>query len=113
MSARPFFTIAIPSKNRADRLRQAVRSVLEQTFEDFEVIVCDNSDDAEAAGTAAVAREISDPRLTYIRTTGRLSMPDNWERALADARGEYVGILTDRSVFYPDALERIHRDIET
>ena len=112
MSRRPFFSVAIPSKNRADRLRQSVRSVLEQTWTDLEVIICDNSDDAEAAGTAAVARQFDDPRVTYVRTSGQLSMPDNWERAIAGARGEYVGILTDRSVYYPHTLERVKAEID-
>lgn len=43
--SRPFFTVAIPTKNRVDRLRNAIRSVREQTFADFELIVCDNCDD--------------------------------------------------------------------
>jgi glycosyltransferase involved in cell wall biosynthesis len=112
MSARPFFTVAVPSKNRPEQLRLAARSVLAQTFPDLELIVCDNSDEAEAAATEAVVRELSDPRVVYVRTSGRLSMPDNWERAVADARGEYVGILTDRSVYYPHILERAHREIQ-
>jgi len=113
MSARPFFSVVIPSKNRADRLRQAVRSVREQTFQDFELVICDNSDAAEAVDSAAVARETNDSRVRYIRTNGRLSMPDNWEHAVAAARGEYVGVLTDRSVYHPHALERAHREIST
>lgn len=108
--SRPFFTIAIPTKNRPDRLRNAIRSVLSQTFSDLELIVCDNSD--EAADTAAIVREFDDPRLHYIRTSGRLSMPDNWERSIADARGEFVGILTDRSVFRRDALQIVHFEID-
>lgn len=111
MSGTPFFTVAIPSKNRPELLRQAARSVLAQTFPDFELVVCDNSDASEAAATEAVVRELGDRRIAYVRTSGRLSMPDNWERAVADARGAYVGILTDRSVYHPHALERAHREI--
>lgn len=112
MSA-PFFSIAIPSKNRPDRLEQAVRSVLDQTIQDFEIVVCDNSDEREAEATAAAVRAIGDSRIVYVRTSGRLSMPDNWEHAISHARGSYVGILTDRSVFLPFALERARREIET
>ncbi|HLG55061.1 MAG TPA: glycosyltransferase family 2 protein [Vicinamibacterales bacterium] len=110
--SRPFFTIAIPTKNRVDRLRNAVRGVLEQTFTDFEVIICDNSDDAISPATAAIAVETEDPRVRYVRTSGTLSMPDNWERSIADARGEYVTILTDRSVYRRDALSLIHAEID-
>jgi len=110
--SRPFFTICIPTKNRFDRVRNAVRSVLEQTFSDLEVIVCDNSDEAEAAGTAAVTREANDSRVRYVRTNGKLSMPDNWEYAIAHAEGEYVGVLTDRSVYRRDALSLVHAEIQ-
>jgi glycosyltransferase involved in cell wall biosynthesis len=102
----PFFTIAVPTKNRPERVRDAVRSVLDQTFGDVEVIVCDNSDEH------APAARFDDPRVRHVRTDGTLSMPDNWDRAIADARGEYVGILTDRSVFRRDALETVRREIE-
>ena len=112
MSA-PFFTIAIPTKNRPERVGNAVRSLVEQTFGDLEVIVCDNSDEAESEHTAAIVDGFDDPRVRYVRTNGRLSMPDNWDHAIAEARGEYVGILTDRSVFRRDALEVVHREIES
>ncbi|MBA2556286.1 MAG: glycosyltransferase family 2 protein, partial [Chloroflexi bacterium] len=110
--SRPFFTIAIPSKNRPDRVRDALRSLVEQTFADVEIVVCDNSDEQEADQTAAVVGEFDDLRVRYVRTNGRLSMPDNWERAIEDAGGEYVGILTDRSVLRRDALEVAHREID-
>lgn len=112
MSA-PFFTIAIPTKNRPDRVGNSVKSLVDQSFGDLEVIVCDNSDPAESEQTAAVVARFDDPRVRYVRTNGQLSMPDNWEHAIADARGEYVGILTDRSVFRRDAMELAHREIES
>jgi len=108
----PFFTVAVPTKNRPDRVRNAIASVLAQTFVELEVVVCDNSDPAQAEETEAVVRDFDDPRVRYVRTSGRLSMPDNWERSIADARGEYVGILTDRSVFREGALEVVRREIE-
>jgi hypothetical protein len=86
--------------------------VLAQTVQDFEIVVCDNSDECEAAATAAAVQAIGDARIVYVRTNGQLSMPDNWEHAIAHARGRYVGILTDRSVFMPFALERARREID-
>src|SRR5438552_10908270 len=112
MSNTPFFTIAIPTKNRPDHLENALRSVLCQTFGDLEVIVCDNSDEGMASEPADRVGKTVDPRIRYIRTNGKLSMPDNWETALGDARGEYVGVLTDRSVFRRNALEIAHSEIE-
>jgi glycosyltransferase involved in cell wall biosynthesis len=111
MSRSPFFTIAIPTKNRTDQLRNAVRSVREQTCDDLEIIVCDNSDEPYAPAVAKIVAESEDPRVRYVRTSGKLSMPDNWEHAVATARGEYVGILTDRSVYRRDALRLADQEI--
>jgi hypothetical protein len=111
MSA-PFFTIAIPTKNRPDRIGNAVKSVLDQTFKDFELVVCDNSDEREANLTRAIVDDFSDPRIRYIRTSGQLSMADNWDAAIADGYGKYVGILTDRSVYRRDALRIARSEIE-
>jgi hypothetical protein len=109
----PFFTIAIPTKNRPQRVAEAVKSVLYQTFADLEVVVCDNSDDEYSPRTAESVHAFADPRLRYVRTNGRLSMPDNWETAVSEARGEFVGILTDRSVFRRNALQTVHSEIES
>jgi hypothetical protein len=107
----PFFTVAIPTKDRPDRVALAVRSVLDQTFTDVEVVVCDNSDAARAAETSAIVSAFADERVRYERTSGDLSMPDNWEHAIGCARGEYAGILTDRSVFRRDALAVVRDEI--
>jgi len=108
----PFFSIVIPTKNRPDRLTNTIRSVLAQRFTDFEIVACDNSDQAESVETAQAVQDLDDPRIRYVRTSGQLSMPDNWERAVAEASGQFVGILTDRSVFRRDALQVISTEIE-
>jgi hypothetical protein len=104
----PFFSVVIPTKNRSFLVGDAVRSVLRQTFPEFEVVVCDN-DDTDA--TTRILGEIKDARLRHIRTGG-LTMPDNWERAVRAARGEYICVLEDKQVFKRRALERIHREIQ-
>jgi hypothetical protein len=109
----PYFSIAIPTKNRPEQLADSIRSVLEQSFGDVEIVVCDNSDEVETARTAEVVDGFADPRVRYVRADGTLSMPDNWERAVGEARGEFVGVLTDRSVFRHKALETIHGEIES
>lgn len=107
----PFFTVAIPTKNRPDHLDNAIRSVLQQNFQDFEIIVSDNSDEAVSGRAAELVAAFEDERIRYVRASGQLSMPDNWENAIAEARGEFVGILTDRSVFRRDALDTVHAEI--
>ncbi len=102
----PFFSIVIPTKNRPALLRDAILSVLEQDFSDFELIVSDNFNDAQ---TAKVIQEFSDrPELVSVRTSKELHMPEHWEFATRIARGRYVLVLPDRRVVHQGTLRFLH-----
>ena len=60
----PKVSVVIPTHNRHEFLRSAISSVLDQTFQDFEVIVVD---DASKDETPAVVSRFSDIRVKYIR----------------------------------------------
>ncbi|MBU0485002.1 MAG: glycosyltransferase family 2 protein [Proteobacteria bacterium] len=100
---KPFFSVLIPTKNRAHIVGYAIQSVLNQSFTDFEIIVVDN-DDSET--TRSAVQKFSDPRVKYFRTSG-LNMCENWEYALVQAQGEYVTVLEDKQAYYRFALEKI------
>jgi glycosyltransferase involved in cell wall biosynthesis len=104
----PFFSLVIPTKNRANLLRHALESLREQTFSEFEIIVADN-DDTDA--TAQVIREFPDCRLMHVRT-GNLSMPDNWEAGFVRASGEYICMLEDKQALKRRSLERLFKAVE-
>lgn len=109
MIGQPFFSVVLPTKDRPALLRDAIRSVLCQNFEDYELIVSDNFN-------AARTRQVIDlflgnPRLRYFRTEAELPMPSHWEFATTQARGRYILILTDRSVLKQHALRKIHHAI--
>ncbi|WP_449245240.1 glycosyltransferase family 2 protein, partial [Desulfobacca acetoxidans] len=103
----PFFSVIIPTKNRSDLISNAIKSILNQSFNNYEIIITDN-DDTES--TYNVISKFSDPKIKYFRT-GNLSMPDNWEYALQFVSGEYITVLTDRCVFKPRSLEIIYDEI--
>jgi hypothetical protein len=104
----PFFSICLPTKNRAWLLHTAITSVLRQTFTDFEIVVTDNDDGDDTAGALA---KFDDPRIRHVRTGG-LSMPDNWEAAAAAADGKFVCFLEDKQTYKFDSLERVHALIQ-
>lgn len=104
----PFFSIMLPTKNRASLLAPAIQSVLKQSFKDYELIICDNDDDENK--TKEVVESFNDERIHYIRT-GHFSMQDNWNRALDGCVGKYVIAIEDKMVLYPWALRKIHEQI--
>jgi glycosyltransferase involved in cell wall biosynthesis len=99
----PFFSIVIPTFNRSDLFPYAVRSILKQTFDDFEIIVCDNfSDDA----TPEAAKQFTDSRFKYVQTPRHFVIADSWEFARSHATGELILMLSDDDALVTTALER-------
>ena len=105
----PFFSIVIPTRNRPKLFREALQSALLQNFDDFEVVVSNNSSDEDTPAIIEAFRD--NPHLSIFRPDENLSMPDHWEFATQKARGLYVLVLTDRSVLKQHALRTIHAAI--
>ena len=76
--------------NGGSYLRECIESVLSQQIADMEVLVGDNASDDD---TSAIATSFQDPRLRLIRYEERLEMCANWNRLLAEARGEWIKLL--------------------
>jgi len=101
----PLLRVVIPVYNRCACVHEALRSVLDQTFTDFEVLV---ADDGSSDGTAQVVEEYSalDSRIRLIRL-------QHWGAASArnaavEAAGEhkYVAFLDSDDIWFPTHLER-------
>lgn len=98
----PQVSVIIPTYNRSWGLTRAVRSVLEQSFEDFElIIVDDNSPD----DTEEVAQSFSDLRIHYFRQPQNVGIVNNLETGLQIASGEFVTFLMDDDFYQKDFLE--------
>jgi len=99
----PFFSIILPSYNRADMLRAAVRSVLAQTCRDYECFVVDDGSTDE---TPLVLQEFAgQPRLHVQRfpDNRRQHARRNW--ALAQAKGEFIAFLDSDDIWLPGRLD--------
>lgn len=110
MSRESFFSIVIPTRNRGRLLRNALQSALRQDFEDYEIIVSDNCSEDD---TGRVVEELRTSRVRYVRVDRPLSMPDHWELALDQARGEYVTFLCDDDALTAGALRRVAEAVST
>jgi len=96
----PTFSIVIPTRARADTLQHTLKTVLNQTFTDIEVIVHESGADP---ATAKLLAGISDPRLRFWSTGEPVPMTENWERALDHVRGDYVMYVGDDDGLLPDS----------
>ena len=107
---KPFISVIIPTRERADTLLFAIKTALDQNSDDYEVIVSDNfSQD----NTKEVVESFSDPRLVYVNSGRRLSMCDNYEFGLEHARGEYIIFIGDDDAIMPGAIDKLHLTIKS
>jgi hypothetical protein len=98
----PKFSVLLPTRNRSHVVHHAIKSVLDQTRPDLELIISDNSSNDD---TLKVVQGINDERIKYHRTDRVLAMPDNFDNALAHSRGEWITLLPDDCVLSTRALE--------
>lgn len=101
---RPRFSVVIPTRNRADTLRSSLATCIDQNFDDYEIVVCDNGEGAEAE---QVVRAAASARVRYLAPTRPLAMSANWERAVSEAQGEYITVLGDDDGLMPYALAEL------
>ena len=99
----PTVSVIIPAYNRAHVVDQAINSVLQQIYQDFEIIVVD---DASTDNTEDVVKGFGDPRIHYLRQQQNRGAP--WARNLGAevARGEYLAFLDSDDLWYPEFLKR-------
>jgi len=88
MSATPKISVIICAYNRANLLPIAIESVLVQSFADFELIILD---DASKEDIKSVIPD--DSRIRYMRNEKNRGIAKSRNRALDEARGEFVAIL--------------------
>jgi glycosyltransferase involved in cell wall biosynthesis len=99
----PAVSIILPTFNRLQFLPAAVASVLEQTFQDWELLI---ADDGSGADTRAYLHTLHDPprvRVLWLSHTGRPAVVRN--AALRGARGEYVAFLDSDDLWLPEKLQ--------
>ena len=98
----PKISCIITTFNRCAFLQQAVESVLSQDFDDFELLILDNS---SSDGTDEYAATLSDHRIQYVRHD-EMGISEQRNMGIEIATGEFVAFLDDDDVWLPSKLSR-------
>lgn len=99
------FSLIIPTRNRQEYVKWAVKAALEHKSDCYEVIVVDNSDDKNLI-FESLDYFINDKRLSVIHSPEVIiSMSDNWERGVQASTGEWVTIIGDDDLCDPSIID--------
>lgn len=97
------FSIVIPTRNRLALVKDAVDSVVRQSYANWEVIVFDNGSD-EPVGE--YVDSLADSRIRYERSREFLPVTDSWNTAIDFATGDYVMLIGDDDGLTPGYFDR-------
>ena len=105
----PTVSVVIPTYNRAHLLGRAIQSVLDQTYQDFELIVVD---DGSTDNTEGIVNGFGDHRIRYIRHKENRGAAAARNTGIEAARGEYIAFQDSDDEWLPDKLEKQIRVFE-
>jgi glycosyltransferase involved in cell wall biosynthesis len=112
----PLVTVAMSVLNASATVELALRSILTQTYKNWELIVVD---DGSTDGTREILSQTQDSRIRFIQdSSGNIGLAARLNQCVRLARGRYVARMDADDVAYPQRLERQvqfledHRDID-
>lgn len=106
----PFFSVVLPVYNRAALVGRAVRSVLDQTETDWELLVVD---DASTDETPEVLGQFEDPRIRILRNARNLERSASRNRGIGEALGSYICFLDSDDYYLPQHLATLRERIRS
>jgi L-malate glycosyltransferase len=101
MTTSPKVTVLIPLYNAERYLAEALASILEQTFTDFELLVID---DGSTDTSVAIVRSFGDPRIRLVSNAANLGVTITLNRGIDLARGEYIARMDSDDICLPNRL---------
>lgn len=87
MRKKPYFSIVIPTYNRANDLKFAIYCILRQSFTDYEIVICDNN---SQDNTRDIVKAYDDYRIRYVRNKTNIGDKGNYQKAISLAKGRYI-----------------------
>lgn len=101
----PRISVLVPLYNtQEEHLREAIESILNQSFPDFELLLLNDSPDNTRLGE--IVAEYRDPRIRYMVNERNMGITPSRNKLLELARGEYIAVMDHDDISLPERLER-------
>jgi glycosyltransferase involved in cell wall biosynthesis len=98
----PSVSVIIPSYNHERFVAECINSVLNQTFQDFEIII---TDDASTDRTVEIIERFDDPRIKLFKHSKNQGVSVAANNCIRHASGKYISWLSTDDAWYPEKLE--------
>ncbi|MDD2653618.1 MAG: glycosyltransferase family 2 protein [Candidatus Omnitrophica bacterium] len=99
----PLVSVCVPTYNDSNYLKKSLESIINQTYKDLEIIVCDN---ASTDNTKEIVDSFKDERIKYYKSSKTTSCITNWNFGLKMAKGECIAIYHSDDIYEPQIIEK-------
>ena len=106
---KPSISVVMTTYNSAPFIQEAIESVLNQTFEDFEFVIVD---DASEDRTSQLIHGFKDPRIVYMRNARNVGQTESLNTAIKNSYGKYIARMDADDVSYPERLKLQYEFLE-
>lgn len=96
-------SVIMPSYNTADYIADSIKSVISQTYQNWELIIVD---DCSTDNTDDIVSYFSDNRIKYMKNKKNMGAAATRNRALREAKGEWIAFLDSDDLWLPNKLEK-------
>ncbi len=103
----PKVSVCIPTFNAADYLRQAVQSVLEQNYQDFEIVIVDNCSTDNTVSLVGELQQLSNDHIRFYKNDHNIGLVGNLNKCLEYSNGAYIKFLCADDLLLPGCLEQM------
>ncbi|MBK9206852.1 MAG: glycosyltransferase family 2 protein [Anaerolineales bacterium] len=100
----PFVSVIIPCYNHGQYLRDAVQSVLDQTWQNFEIIVVNDGSNADE--TVEILKDFHMPKTRILHLSANMGLPAARNAGIQQAKGKYICCLDADDKLQPTYLEK-------
>ena len=101
-------SVIIPAYNRGNLIIKSIKSVLNQTFKNLEVIVID---DGSSDNTEHLVNKITDKRLKYVKLSSNKGSSNARNIGIKNANGQFISFQDSDDIFYPNKIEKQLKNI--
>ncbi|RFS13400.1 glycosyltransferase [Emticicia sp. C21] len=105
----PVVSVLMPVYNAERYVKEAINSILNQTFKDFELVVLN---DASSDSSKEIILSFQDARIRYIENEHNRGLSFSRNRLLSEVTGEYIAWLDADDIAHPTRLEEEYRFLE-
>ncbi len=104
---KPKVSILIPTYNRLHYFIQALMSALNQTYENIEIIICDNSENSDSEKAVKLLEHYYKTSIKYYKNPRNIGYLENLRKCFDLASGKYINYLLDDDLLHPQKIEKM------